>query len=87
MWRKFLCSALVIVSIGILGLAKTKIVVAGRDGGYGQVLEMAAALYTAEHPEVEIEAFKLPYAGRSEKLVIDLAEKIGAYDVVMLDDT
>lgn len=48
---------------------------------------MAATLYTAEHPEVEIEVFKLPYAGRSEKLVIDLAEKIGAYDVVMLDDT
>jgi multiple sugar transport system substrate-binding protein len=70
-----------------LGLAKTKIVVAGRDGGYGVVLQLAVDMYTAQHPDVEIELLKLPYAGLYEKLVIDLAEGIGAYDIVMLDDT
>jgi len=85
--KKIVCLVLAVAALGSLGLAKTKIVIAGRDGGYGQVLELAARLYMADHPDVEIELLKLPYASLYEKLVIDLAEGIGAYDVVMLDDT
>lgn len=86
MRAKWICVLLVLVWLAPLGLAKTKIVVAGRDGSYGVALQMAVDMYTAQHPDVEIELLKLPYAGLYEKLVIDLSEGIGAYDVVMLDD-
>lgn len=78
---------LVALGLSVMGLGETKLVIAGRDGGYGAVLERAIELYLAQNPGVEIELLKLPYAGLYEKLVIDLAEGIGAYDIVMLDDT
>jgi len=79
--------ALVVAMTAPMGLAKTKLVVAGRDGGYGETLQLAVDLFMAENPDVEIELLKLPYSGLSEKIVIDMVEGIGAYDIVMLDDT
>ncbi len=64
-----------------------RIVVAGRDGGYGKALALAIASYEAAHPGVEIEQLALPYGGLYEKLVVNLREKAGGIDVVMLDDT
>ncbi|MGC9529689.1 MAG: ABC transporter substrate-binding protein [Candidatus Bipolaricaulaceae bacterium] len=87
MTRKLVVLLLSLAVVGALAGADTTIVVAGRDGGYGETLQLAVAMYTARHPDVEIELLKLPYAGLYEKLVIDLAEGIGAYDIVMLDDT
>ena len=87
MRARWMCILMVLALLTSVGLAKTKIVVAGRDGGYGVVLERAIELYRAQNPDVQIELLKLPYAGLYEKLVIDLAEGIGAYDIVMLDDT
>ena len=84
--KLFLFLALVL-GLTAFGLAEGKLVIAGRDGGYGAVLERAIELYRAQNPEMQIELLKLPYSGLYEKLVIDLAEGIGAYDVVMLDDT
>jgi multiple sugar transport system substrate-binding protein len=78
---------LTLAVVAPLGLAETKLVVAGRDGGYGTALQLAVDLYTAENPDVKIELLKLPYAGLNEKLVLDLSAEIGAYDIVMLDDT
>jgi len=87
MRAKWMCILMVLALLAPVGLTKTKVVVAGRDGGYGVALQLAVDMYTAQHPDVEIELLKLPYAGLYEKLVIDLAEGIGAYDIVMLDDT
>jgi multiple sugar transport system substrate-binding protein len=85
--RKWLVLMAILLGVTSMALAQTRLVIAGRDGGYGVVLERAIELYRAQNPDVEIELLKLPYAGLYEKLVIDLAEGIGAYDIVMLDDT
>ncbi|MBD3307664.1 extracellular solute-binding protein [candidate division KSB3 bacterium] len=81
--------------IGLLGLisvqeglaAEHKIVIAGRDGTYGEALQVAVDAYKEQNPDVEIELLKLPYAGLMDKVVIDLKESTGAYDLLMMDDT
>ena len=85
--RWLLVAFLVVLFVVPIGLAKTKIVIAGRDGNYGKTLQLAADLYTAQHPDVTIQILKLPYADLYQKLTIDLSEGGGAYDLVMLDDT
>lgn len=67
--------------------AENKLVIAGRDGTYGQALQLAVDTYLETHPEMEIELLQLPYAGLMEKVVIDLKEATGAYDLLMMDDT
>lgn len=62
-------------------------VIAGRDGTYGKAMKLAAKTYMKENPAIEMELLKLPWAGLYEKVVIDLREAVGAYDVIMLDDT
>ena len=78
---------LILLLVTPIGLAKTKLVVAGRDGNYGVALQLAVDLYTAQHPDVTIQLLKLPYSDLYQKLTIDLSEGSGAYDLVMLDDT
>jgi multiple sugar transport system substrate-binding protein len=72
-----------------LGLAQPsqELVIAGRDGVFGEAMALATQWFTEERPEVEIELLRLPYAGLYENLVISLRERSGAFDVVMLDDT
>jgi multiple sugar transport system substrate-binding protein len=79
----------VMVSFGLqTGLAaEKKLVIAGRDGVYGDALQLAVDAYRAKNPGVEIELLKLPYAGLQEKVVIDLKEATGAYDLLTADDT
>jgi multiple sugar transport system substrate-binding protein len=64
-----------------------ELVIAGRDGVFGEAMELATRWFTEEHPSVRIELLKLPYAGLYENLVISLRERSGAFDVVMIDDT
>lgn len=63
-----------------------KLVIVGRDGPYGEAMQLAVDTYMAENPDVEIELLKLPWAGLYEKVVIDFREAVGAYDLVVLDD-
>jgi len=67
--------------------AEKKLVIAGRDGTYGKALQLAVDTYLEKNPEMVIELLKLPYAGLMEKIVIDLKEATGAYDLLMMDDT
>jgi multiple sugar transport system substrate-binding protein len=67
--------------------AAAKLVIAGRDGVYGESLEMAVEMFREENPDVEVELLKLPYGSLYEKLVISFREGSGVYDLVMLDDT
>lgn len=67
--------------------AEKKLVIAGRDGTYGDALQLAVDAYLEQNPDVEIELLKLPYSGLMEKVVIDLKEATGAYDLLMMDDT
>ncbi len=84
--RKILLTLLFFLCITALALPKEKLVIAGRDGGYGAALQIAVDLFMERNPDVKIELLKLPYKGLYEKLVIDLSAGIGAYDIVMLDD-
>jgi len=63
-----------------------KLVIAGRDGGYGQALKLAIEDYKAANPGLEVEQLELTGGGLLEKVTIAMREKAGAYDVIMLDD-
>jgi multiple sugar transport system substrate-binding protein len=70
------------------GLAAEKeLVIAGRGGTYGEALQLAVDEYLTVNPDIKIELLKLPYAGLMEKVVIDLKEATGAYDLLLMDDT
>lgn len=72
--------------LGAASAGAETLVIAGRDGGYGDALKTAAAAYKAAHPGVEIEQLELTGGGLLEKATIAMREKSGAYDVIMLDD-
>lgn len=84
--RKLAVLLVFLLGIAVLALPKERLVIAGRDGGYGVALQIAVDLFMERNPDVEIELLKLPYKGLYEKLVIDLSAGTGAYDIVMLDD-
>lgn len=63
------------------------LVIAGRDGGYGEALSLMAERYKEANPDVEIELLQLPYGNLYEKVVIAMREGNAAYDVIMMDDT
>lgn len=63
-----------------------KLVIAGRDGGYGEALKLAIDRYKATNPDLEVELLELTGSGLLEKATIAMREKSGAYDVIMLDD-
>ena len=74
------------VLFGATAAAADKLVIAGRDGGYGEALKIAVEAYVAENPGVEVERLELTGGGLLEKVTIAMREKSGAYDVIMLDD-
>lgn len=74
-------------TVVITNVQAAKLVIAGRDGGYGKALQQTIDAYQKMNPGVEIELLKLPYGSLYEKLVISLREKTGSYGLVMLDDT
>ncbi len=87
-WTRLLSGCALVGTLLVADAAGAgKLVVAGRDGGYGKALALAIGAYEAANPGVEIEQLALPYGGLYEKLVINLREKAGGIDVVMLDDT
>lgn len=84
----FLVLALILMgALPALAKAKGRVVIAGRDGGYGKALELAVKMFKEANPDVKMEQLKLPYGSLYEKLVISFRERSGAYDLVMLDDT
>ncbi|RKX82801.1 MAG: sugar ABC transporter substrate-binding protein [Spirochaetes bacterium] len=63
-----------------------KLTVAGRDGGYGKAMQIAVDEYSKLHPDVSFEVLKLPGSSLYEKVVIDMKNSVGTYDVIMIDD-
>jgi multiple sugar transport system substrate-binding protein len=89
-WTRWIGCALVALTLalpGALAQPSGDLVIAGRDGVFGEALGLATRWFTEENPGVSVELLRLPYAGLYENLVISLRERSGAYDVVMLDDT
>ncbi|MCK9598565.1 MAG: extracellular solute-binding protein [Sphaerochaeta sp.] len=68
------------------GPTKITLTIAGRDGAYGDSLQLAADEYQKLHPEVSFEILKLSGASLFEKTVIDLRSKTGTYDLILIDD-
>jgi multiple sugar transport system substrate-binding protein len=58
------CAAAVILSAGAAAQARQdKLVIAGRDGGYANALEMAVESLKQTNPNVAVEHLALPYGG------------------------
>jgi len=81
-------SALLVFGAGTTESAGKKITltIAGRDGAYGDSLQLAADAYQKLHPEVSFEILKLSGSSLFEKSVIDMRSKSGTYDLVLIDD-
>lgn len=63
-----------------------QLTIAGRDGAYGDAMQLAADEYTKLHPEVTFEILKLSGSSLFEKSVIDMKAGAGTYDLVLIDD-
>lgn len=89
-WARWLVCVLVALTLALpsaLAQPSGNLVIAGRDGVFGDALGLATTWFAEQNPGVTIELLRLPYAGLYENLVISLRERSGAFDVVMLDDT
>lgn len=60
--------------------------IAGRDGAYGDAMQLAADEYSRLHPDVSFEILKLSGSSLFEKSVIDMKGGVGTYDIVLIDD-
>jgi multiple sugar transport system substrate-binding protein len=63
-----------------------KLVIAGRDGDYGNAMQVAVDAYKVARPEVTIELLKLSGDDIYQKTVIDLKTGTGTYDLILIDD-
>ncbi len=68
------------------GTEQVTLTIAGRDGAYGEAMQLAADMYSEETPNVSFEIEKLSGASLLEKTVIDLRSGTGTYDLIMIDD-
>ncbi len=60
--------------------------IAGRDGAYGDAMQLAADEYKKINPDVNFEILKLSGSSLFEKSVIDMKSGVGTYDIVLIDD-
>ncbi len=60
--------------------------IAGRDGAYGDAMQLAADEYSLLNPDVSFEILKLSGSSLFEKSVIDMKSGVGTYDLVLIDD-
>ena len=60
--------------------------IAGRDGPYGEAMELGIELYRRENPGVEFELLQLSGTALFEQTVVDLRSGADSYDIVLIDD-
>ena len=89
----FLAVTALLLSVAVIGAAggqeeeaKVTLTVAGRDGAYGEAMQLAADEYSGRNPNVSFEILKLSGASLLEKTVVDLSSGTGTYDLIMIDD-
>ncbi len=68
------------------GPQQVSLTIAGRDGAYGDAMQLAADAYSAQNPNVSFEVLKLSGAALLEQTVVDLGSGTGTYDLIMIDD-
>jgi multiple sugar transport system substrate-binding protein len=65
---------------------QVKLVIAGRDGDYGNAMQVAVDAYMAKNPSVSFEVLKLSGDDVYQKTVIDAKSGMGTYDLILIDD-
>ena len=60
--------------------------IAGRDGSYGEAMELATTIYREQNPNVAFEVLQLSGSALFEQTVIDLRSGAASYDVILIDD-
>lgn len=78
--------ALALVAGTLFAQKPTKLVIAGRDGDYGNAMQVAVDAYMAKNPNVTFEVLKLSGDDVYQKTVIDLKTGTGTYDLILIDD-
>ena len=68
------------------GSKKVTLTIAGRDGAYGDSMQLAVDAYKKLHPNVDFEVLKLSGSSLFEKSVIDMKSGLGTYDIILVDD-
>lgn len=78
--------SLCVVLSGAFAQKQVKLVIAGRDGDYGNAMQVAVDAYMAKNPNVKFDVLKLSGDDLYQKTVIDLKSGIGTYDLILIDD-
>ena len=78
--------SLCIMLSGISAQKQIKLVIAGRDGDYGNAMQVAVDAYMEKNPNVKFDLLKLSGNDLYQKTVIDLKSNIGTYDLILIDD-
>lgn len=60
--------------------------IAGRDGSFGEAMELATTLYREQNPNVTFEVLQLSGSALFEQTVVDLRSGAASYDVILIDD-
>ena len=68
------------------GQETVTLTIAGRDGSFGEAMELATALYREQNPNVEFEILQLSGSALFEQTVVDLRSNAGSYDIILIDD-
>lgn len=71
---------------GEAGEETVTLTIAGRDGAYGEAMELAAAAYSEQNPNVQFEILQLSGSALFEQTVVDLRSGAGSYDIILMDD-
>ncbi len=78
--------SLCLVLSGVSAQKQVKLVIAGRDGDYGNAMQIAVDAYTAKNPNIKFDVLKLSGDDVYQKTVIDLKSGTGTYDLILIDD-
>ncbi|GAB6276340.1 MAG: hypothetical protein SAMD01599839_08800 [Rectinema sp.] len=78
--------SLCLVLSGVSAQKQVKLVIAGRDGDYGNAMQVAVDAYMAKNPNVKFDVLKLSGDDVYQKTVIDLKSGTGTYDLILIDD-
>ena len=100
--RKEMCFSfprIILLSVGLIVLGSplygrgeneamgpVTLTIAGRDGAYGDAMQLAADKYKKMNPNVSFEILKLSGSSLFEKTVVDLKGNAGTYDLILIDD-
>jgi len=70
----------------VISTPKVTITVAAPSGYHAESLEVVLRYWREEYPDIEVKLVTFGYHDLYEKIVIDMREGLGSYDVIQIDD-